>query len=78
MTQTEIVALLQDMRIGTAAQLDNVDPRRDDEETMWVERNDDGFYGENGKWDWALSDADAAAAALHRWGYHILTWRGPA
>jgi hypothetical protein len=69
-------------------QLDNVDPARDDEETMRVERRDGvpggewrgrGFYyGDNGKWDWQMDRVADAAVRLHRWGYRILVWRGRA
>jgi hypothetical protein len=78
LTEAAIAALLADMRPGDAVQLDNVDPARDDEETMRVERHQVGYYGNNGKWDWEMDRLADAAVRLHRWGYRIVTWRGRA
>jgi hypothetical protein len=37
-------------------------------------RADGGYYGENGKWDFAADDAEAMRAKLRKWGCTYVGW----
>lgn len=37
-------------------------------------RRDGGYYGENGKWDFAADDAEAMRAKLRKWGAKYVGW----